>query len=337
MKIDAAMFGSDLSQSGRDALGFEERGFDGVMSFEGQHDPFVPLILAAQTTQRVELMTAIAIAFARNPMVTAVMASDLQLVSHGRFILGLGSQIRPHIERRFSERWPEKPATRMREYVSAVRAIWHTWETGERLSFKGEFYNHTLMTPFFNPGPNPYGLPRIFLAAFGKGMIRATAEVADGWIVHPLHSPSFIREVAMPALEAGFANGDRKREDFEISCQVITMIGSKDEEIEKARNGARAQLAFYGSTPAYKIVLEHHGWEDLQPQLNRLSKEGRWSEMGSLITDEILDTVGVSGTPCEAGEKLRLRNASFAARTSMVLYNETDPEALDDVLAGLRG
>jgi len=334
MKLDGALLGSELTDAGRTARAYEDQGFDGVLSFEGTHDPFVPLVLAAAATERIELMTAIAIAFARNPMVCAYLANDLQLASRGRFILGLGSQIRPHIEKRFSETW-SRPNARMREFVRALRAIWGAWSQGTRLDFRGEFYRHTLMTPFFSPGPNPFGSPRVFLAGFGPGMIRVAGEVADGWIVHPLHSPDFVRAVALPALAEGLARSGRTSGAVEVSAQTIVMVGSNDEQIERARRKARAQIAFYGSTPAYKVFLDHHGWGDLQPELNRLSKEGRWPEMAERVSDEMLDVVGVSGTPAEVARRLVERNG-FAGRTSMVLYNEAEPEAVVDIVCAIR-
>jgi probable F420-dependent oxidoreductase len=330
MKIDAALLPTDLATTGQAAATLEAQGFDGLLSFEGAHDPFLPLAVAAERTERVELTTAIAIAFARNPMVCAYQANDLQLLSRGRFVLGLGTQIRPHVEKRFGQPW-SKPNARMREFVRALRAIWHAWETGERLAFRGEFYTHTLMTPFFSPGPNPHGFPRVALAGFGPAMIAVAGEVADGWIVHPLNSPRYVREVGLPALERGLARAGRRRGDVEISCQTITMIGSTDAEVAAARAKARGQIAFYGSTPAYRVMLEHHGWGDLQPELNRMSKEGRWLDMMALVTDEMLDAIGVSGRPAEAGRRLRERNA-WAARTSLVLYNETEPDAVVDLV-----
>jgi len=333
MKIDAALT-ADPGTIGAAARVLEAQGFDGLQSFEGAHDPFVPLALAAQHTTRVELTTAIAIAFARNPMVCAYIANDLQLVAQGRFILGLGTQIRPHIERRFGERW-SKPNARMREFVRALRAIWRAWETGERLDVRGEFYTHTLMTPFFSPGPNPHGPPRVVLAGFGPAMVAVAGEVADGWITHPLNSPSYVRAVALPALERGFARANRARARFEICCQTIVMIGQTDQEVARAREKAKGQIAFYGSTPAYRVMLDHHGWGELQPELNRMSKQGQWFDMMRLITDDMLDVIGVSGTPAAAGRALRQRN-SFAQRTSLVLYNETDSDAVVDVVRGFK-
>lgn len=335
MKIDSAMLQAGLDEVPSLAASLEEKGYDGILSFEGQHDPFLPLALAATTTEKVELITGIAIAFARNPMVVAYMANDLQLISGGRFTLGLGSQIRPHIEKRFSETW-SRPNARMREFIEAVRAIWRTWNEGEPLRFRGEFYTHTLMAPFFNPGPNPHGTPKIALAGFGPGMIRIAGEVADSWLVHPLHTPSYVREVAMPALEEGAAKAQRDAQEVEISAQVITMVGRTDEEIERARQGARMQMSFYSSTPAYKVMLDHHGWGDIQPELNRMSKEGRWAEMADKVSDEMVDAIGICGTPSEVGKRLRERN-SFAQRTTMILYNETDPEAAADILRDLHG
>ncbi|MDG2306962.1 MAG: TIGR03617 family F420-dependent LLM class oxidoreductase [Candidatus Binatia bacterium] len=335
MKIDSALLDAPFDDIAATSGKLEKMGYDGILSFEGQHDPFLPLALAATGTERAQLITGIAIAFARNPMVVACMANDLQLISKGRFTLGLGSQIKPHIEKRFSETW-SKPNARMREFIEAVRAIWRTWNEGERLEFRGEFYTHTLMAPFFNPGPNPHGMPEIALAGFGPGMIRVAGEVADQWLVHPLHTPDYAKKVALPALDEGAEKTGRTRSDIEVSVQVITMVGSNDEEIERARQGARMQMSFYGSTPAYKVMLDHHGWGDLQPKLNRMTKEGKWGDMPALITDEMVDAIGVSGKPSEVGHKLRERN-DFAQRTTMILYNETDPEAVADIVRDLHG
>lgn len=328
-KLDAALM--ELERAGDAARVVEAQGFDGLISFEGNHDPFIPLALAAAQTERLELMTGVAIAFARNPMLCAYVANDLQLVSRGRFVLGLGTQIRPHIEKRFSQVW-SKPNGRMREFVHAIRAIWRAWETGERLAHRGEFYTHTLMTPFFSPGPNPHGWPKIALAGFGPAMIRVVGEVADRWIVHPLNSFGYVRERALPALANGAARASRSSALIEISCQTIAMIGSNDAEVAAAREKAKGQIAFYGSTPAYRVFLDHHGWGGLQPELNRLSKEGRWLEMITLVTDDMLDTIGVSGRPAEVGRRLRARNGAWAHRTTPVLYNETEPDAVVDLV-----
>ncbi|MGH7287347.1 MAG: TIGR03617 family F420-dependent LLM class oxidoreductase, partial [Myxococcota bacterium] len=278
------------------------------------------------------LGTAIAVAFARNPMTTAYLAQDLQALSRGRFILGLGTQIRPHIEKRFSQ--PRtKPVERMREFVLALRAIFRVWSEGGRLEFRGEFYTHTLMTPMFSPRIS-YGNPPIFLAGVGERMVEMVGEVADGFFVHPFHSRAFLDAETLPALVRGLERGGRKRADFTISCQTIVALGSNDAEIERARQKARGQISFYGSTPAYKRVLEHHGHPALQPELNRLSKQGGWAEMMGRIDDRLFDALAVSGTPAQVAARLRERNA-FADRTTLMLYNETEPEAVVDVVREL--
>ena len=334
MPIEGTLMAVDLAETGPAAKRLEADGFDGLVAFEGPHDPFLTLAVAAEHTTRLTLTTAVAIAFARNPMICAYLANDLQLVSRGRFVLGLGTQIRAHVERRFGQPW-SKPNARMREFVQALRAIWRSWATGERLDFRGTFYTHTLMTPFFSPGPNSYGSPPVALAGFGPAMIAVAGEVADGWLVHPLHSPDYVRAVGLPALERGLVRGGRTRRDVAITAQTITMIGTTDAEIANARAKAKAQIAFYGSTPAYRVMLEHHGWGALHPELHRLSKAGGWAEMMALVTDDVVDTVGVSGRPAEAGRALRARNA-WADRTTLVLYNETEPDAIADLVAAFR-
>jgi probable F420-dependent oxidoreductase len=345
MKIDGALIGSDWTRAGEQAALLEAQGFAGAWSFEGQHDPFVPLVLAAERTETIELGTAIAVAFARNPMTTAYLAQDLQTLAKGRFILGLGTQIRPHIEKRFSQPW-SKPVERMREFVGALRAIFRAWADGSRLDFRGEFYTHTLMTPMFSP-PLPFGSPPVFLAGFGPRMVEMVGEVADGFLVHPFHSRPFLEAETLPALSRGLGRAGREpdarggrepdaRGAFTISCQTIVALGSNDAEIERARHKARGQISFYGSTPAYKGVLEHHGREELQPELNRLSKQGKWLDMIGLIDDALFDQIAVSGTPAEVAAKLRARNG-FADRTTLMLYNETLPEAVVDVVRELAG
>lgn len=333
LKLDATLMMAGTTGAAAAAKQFEDQGFDGVLSFEGPHDPFIPLALAAASTKRVELTTGIAIAFARNPMICAQLANDLQLVSEGRFILGLGTQIRPHIERRFSQTWSH-PNRRMHEFVRAIRAIWDCWNGGAPLDFRGEFYTHTLMTPIFMPGANPHGLPPIYLAAFGPGMVTVAGEVADGWIVHPLHTRSYVLEQALPALRKGLAKAERGEDSCKISAQVITMVGENDEQIAKARDNARAQLAFYSSTPAYKVVLDHNGWGDIQPKLNRLTKEGKWLDMLAYITDDMLDGIGVSGTPAQVAAEL-VNRYDFADRLTLVLYNEASPDAVTDIVTGV--
>jgi probable F420-dependent oxidoreductase len=332
MKIDGALIGADWTRSGEEAALLEMQGFAGAWSFEGQHDPFIPLVLAAERTESIELGTAIAVAFARNPMTTAYLAQDVHALSKGRFILGLGTQIKPHIEKRFSQPW-SKPVDRMREFVLALRAIWASWAERTRLEFRGEFYTHTLMTPMFVP-PLRFGSPPIFLAGVGPRMVEMVGEVADGFFVHPFHSPGFLEADTLPALHRGQAKGGRDASRFTISCQTIVAVGSNDAEIETARQKARGQISFYGSTPAYKGVLDHHGRPELQPELNRLSKQGKWGEMMGCIDDALFDEIAVSGTPSQVAARLRARNA-FADRTTLMLYNETQPEAVVDIVREL--
>lgn len=313
----------------------EEFGFDGAFTFEGPHDPFFPLLLAAPQTEKIELQTAIAIAFARTPMLLANIGYDLQMYSRGRFILGLGSQIRPHIEKRFSMPW-SKPAARMRELVQAVRAIWADWGGREKLDFRGEFYTHTLMTPVFNPGPNPFGDPRIFVAGVGPRMTEVAGEVADGFFVHPFNTPESVRDTTLPALERGLAASGRKREDFEISFQLMVVSGHDDQTLEAADQQVRGQIAFYGSTPAYRGVLESCGYGALQPELNRLTKQGRWPDMMGLIDDELLESVAICGAPNELAAKIRERCGGIADRVSPVAAYAPDPEPWADVVRELK-
>ena len=335
MKIDGGLITNDLGGVAALARELEEIGYDGALSAEIAHDPFFPVLLGAQATERLELGTGIAVAFARNPMIMAGIAYDLQQFSEGRFILGLGSQIKPHIEKRFSMPW-SRPAARMREFILAMRAIWATWNDGERLNFRGDIYRHTLMTPFFNPGPNPYGSPKVFLAAVGKLMTEVAGETCDGIILHGFTTERYVREVTLPALERGFARGGRRREDFEISGPMFIVTGSTEEELETARTGTKQQIAFYGSTPAYRGVLELHGWGDLQTELNALSKQGEWEKMGELIDDEILETFAVVAEPEQVPEMMLARYGDVLDRLSFYAPYRSDPERWSAILASLR-
>jgi probable F420-dependent oxidoreductase len=329
---------ADMAAAAETAASLEAAGYDGVWSAETSHDPFFPLLLAAEHTSHLELGTGIAVAFARNPMTLANIGYDLQLYSKGRFMLGLGSQIKPHITKRFSMPWSH-PAPRMRELILAMRAIWDCWNSGTgRLSFEGEFYRHTLMTPFFDPGPNPYGSPRVFLAAVGELMTEVAGEVADGMLVHAFSTPSYLQDVTVPALERGFAaaGGDKSMASFELSLPSFVVTGSTDEEMAAAARGVREQIAFYGSTPAYRGVLEHHGWGDLQPELNRLSKQGGWKEMGELITDDVLSTFAVVGPPGDVPRLLLERWGSHVNRISFYAPYRMDPEAWQGMIAELK-
>jgi probable F420-dependent oxidoreductase len=335
MKIDAPLLATDLARVAPEAVETERLGYDGAFTFEGAHDPFFPLLLAAEHTERIDLATAIAIAFPRSPMQLANVAHDLQVFSKGRFILGLGSQIKPHIEKRFSATW-SRPVARMRELVLAVRAIWRCFNDGEKLDFRGEFYRHTLMTPFFNPGPSPYGPPRVFVAGVGHAMTRVAGEVADGIFVHPLNSPEFLRATTLPALAEGFARTGRSRPGLEIACQALVVTGFSDEETEQAETMTKMQLAFYASTPQYRCVLEAHGWGELQVELNALSKQGRWMEMSERIDERMLDAFTVRCAPREVPARLHARYGDLVDRVAILCHSQphlSHPDAWADVIA----
>jgi probable F420-dependent oxidoreductase len=313
----------------------EDLGYDGVWTAETAHDPFLPLVLAAEHTERIKLGTGIAVAFARNPMNLAVLANDLQTMSKGRFMLGLGSQIKPHIEKRFSMPWSH-PAPRMREMVLAMRAIWASWSDGSRLAFRGEFYRHTLMTPMFDPGPNPYGNPTVFLAAVGQRMTEVAGEVADGLLAHAFTTERYLREVTEPALERGLALAGKVRGDVEISFPGLVVTGSNEAEWEKATQAVKSQLAFYGSTPAYRPVLDLHGWGDLQPELNTLSKRGAWSEMADLIDDEMLTTFAIVSELDELPGKVLERYGDVVDRFNFYAPYRLETEQWRALLAGFK-
>ncbi len=319
MKVDGGI-GWELDKVAAQAQELEEMGYSGILSAETSHDPFFPLLVAAQNTSRVDLMTSIAVAFARSPMTLANIGHDLNAASQGRFILGLGSQIRPHITKRFSMPW-SSPAARMRELILAMRAIWANWHSGEDLAFTGKFYTHTLMTPFFTPTNNEHGAPRVFLAAVGPMMTEVAGEVADGIIIHAFTTEKYLRETTMPALERGFAKSGRKREDFEITYPVFVVTGKTEEEMQETMKATRQQIAFYGSTPAYKPVLESIGVGELQGELNAMSKQGRWVEMGGLIDDSMLDAFAVVGEPGQLAGQILGRYGDIVDRTSAAYAN----------------
>jgi len=293
LKIDVQLSDSVLDAANR-ARALEGTGVDGVFSFENSHDVFFPLVAAASVGS-LDLMTNVAMAFPRSPMHLAHAAYDLQLFSEGRFRLGLGSQVRAHVEKRYGARWGS-PVAHMRECVQATKAILRSWQDGTRLEFRGDYTTHTLMTPAFNPGPNPFGVPRVLVGALGPRMNSMAAEVADGVLVMPFNSDRHMRERTWPAIDDGLRTAGRTRADVEVNAEVIVGVGRNDEELEAAR-GVKYVLAFYGSTPAYRAVLDLHGWGDLQGELNALSKRGEWGVMKDLITDEMVAALAVHGTP----------------------------------------
>jgi probable F420-dependent oxidoreductase len=333
MLIDGGI-GADLHAAAAGARKAEEAGYDAIWTAETGHDPLLPLAIAAEHTERVGLGTGIIVAFGRSPMTLANSAWDLNAFSGGRFLLGLGSQIKPHIEKRYSMPWSH-PAPRMREFILAMRAIWDCWQNGTPLDFRGEFYTHTLMTPFFNPGPNEFGAPRVFLAAVGEGMTKVAAEVADGLLVHGFTTEKYLREVTVPAVDAVLGAHGRSRAEFQLSYPAFVVTGDGAEEVEAAETGTRRQIAFYASTPAYRPVLECHGWGDLQPELNTLSKRGAWEEMGRLISDEVLDAFAVRGTPEEVPAELHRRFGDVIDRISLYMPYK-DQGVAPRILSGLR-
>jgi len=337
MKIDAGLMNTaDLSKVPENAKKLEEQGYDGLITAEMSGDPFFPLLLAAEHTERIELMTSIAVAFSRNPMIVANVSNDLQAISGGRFILGLGSQIKPHIEKRFSMPWSH-PAARMREFVLAMRAIWDCWYEGEKLAFRGDYYSHTLMTPMFTPTNNPHGAPRVVLAAVGPKMTEVAGEVADGMIVHAFSTERYLRDVTLPAIEAGLEKSGRKRSDLEICYPTFVVTGNDEREWEQARLGVTRQLGFYGSTPAYRGVLDAHGWGDLQTELNVLSKRGEWETMGERITDEILEEFAIVAEPAKVAGAVKARYGGIVDRVvcSVPFANEADRAAYMEELRAI--
>jgi len=304
MKINAGLI-NELETIPQRVREIEAMGYDAVFSAEINNDPFFPLLLAAEHSERVNLTTAITVAFARNPMTLATRAHDLNQYSGGRFSLGLGSQIEPHITRRFSMPW-SKPAARMREFVLALRAIWDCWSNGTPLDFRGEFYRHTLMTPMFVPARLEHPAPPVKIAGVGPRMTEVAGEVADGLIAHGFTTARYLREVTLPAVERGLARAGRARAAFDVSAPIMVVAGMDEEAFVASREAVKMQLAFYGSTPAYAPVLELHGWCDLQPELNRLSKRGEWQTMGGLIDDEVLSALALV---CEKPEQIAARFA----------------------------
>jgi probable F420-dependent oxidoreductase len=335
MRVDAPLALASLAEAGAEARRLEALGYDGTFTFDGPHDPFFPLVQAAVATEHLELFTGVAIAFARSPMLLAQIGHDLQQLSKGRFRLGLGSQVRAHIERRFSQPWSQ-PAARMREYVQALRAIWSSWNDGARLDFRGAFYTHTLMPPLLAPAPCPFGAPPVWVAGVGPRMTEAAGEVADGFLVHPFHTPAFLAAVTAPALERGLAKAGRSRRELTVGVQVLVVSGRDAAELERARFAVRAQIAFYASTPAYRGVLDSCDRGALHPELHALSRRGDWKAMAGLVDDALLEAVAVCAPPAALADRIGARCAGFADRVSLVAPWQSDAAAFADVVRALR-
>jgi probable F420-dependent oxidoreductase len=335
VKFDTMLSG--LREAPAHARRLEDLGVDGAFTFEGPHDVFTPLILAAGATETLELATNVAIAFPRNPVQLAHQAYDLQLLSEGRFTLGLGSQIRAQVEKRYGASF-DRPVARMREMVGALRAIFATWETGEPLDYRGEFWSHTLMPPLFNPGPHPYGTPAIALGGLGPQMLRLAAEVGDAVFVMPFNTATHFVQRSLPAIEEGLARGARDRSSISVAGEVIVCCGRTEEELEVARSAGRWLVAFYASTPAYRPVLEAEGWEALQPELNGLSKSGRWDEMPGLIDDGMLAALAAVGSPKQVASDVAGRFGGQVDRVSFYtpyfISEQTLGEVMDEMTSG---
>ena len=313
MRIETAGYQGSIAEAIAQATEAQEAGYDTWWATETKSDVFLSAAAAASQAGEIRVGTGIAVALARNPMLVAVQANDIQAFSGGRFSLGLGAQVKPHVERRFSMEY-SSPAARMREFVLAVRAIWKAWEESSPLDFQGDFYTHTLMTPMFDPGPNPHGNPPVQMAAVGPLMTEAAGEVADGVAVHGFCTERYLREVQLPAIERGRKKAGKGLEGFEINSPGFVVAGDTEEEIAGGVALVKAQLGFYGSTPAYRPVLELEGWGELGEELTRLSKSDGWGAMPELIDDEVLAAFTVIGTPEEAGAELRERYGDVATR-----------------------
>jgi probable F420-dependent oxidoreductase len=320
VKLDAALGteGKYLKGVDRTARAAEELGFAGLWTSETKHDAFLPLAIAANSTERLDLGTSVAIAFSRSPMETAQTAWDLQELSEGRFILGLGTQVKAHVTRRFSMPW-DRPAARLREYILALRAIWDSFQTEGPLSFEGEFYSHTLMSPFFNPGPIEHpGIP-VSIAGVNTRLARLAGELCDGFHVHPFHSPEYLRQTVKPAIAEGAARADRDPGQVELTTTVFVVQAENERDATEQREAVRSQLSFYASTPTYRTVLEAHGWQEVGERLGVLAREKKWREMPALVTDEMLSAFAVEAAPGEVGPALEERYEGLIDRAALYL------------------
>jgi probable F420-dependent oxidoreductase len=314
--LDVAMRDYNLQTVPEYARRVEAIGYGGLWTSETQHDPFLPLAVAATATSSIKLGTSIAVAFPRSPMVIAYTAWDIQKASAGRFILGLGSQVKAHNERRFSVKF-ESPGRKLCEVVLALRAIWECWQQGTPLRFRGEFYNFDLMTPFFAPGPIAHPRIPVFIAGVNRYMCRTAGEICDGLHVHPFHTPKYLREYVHPAVEEGLRASARSPKDFAYASSVFVVVGDTESEREENAEAVRQQIAFYASTRTYEPVLAAHGWQAISSKLHQKSLEGDWKGMARLITDEMLDTIAVSGTYENIGRKLLERYTGLLDRISL--------------------
>ena len=323
MQIDALGYPSDPLDAAQTAASADRAGFDRFWIPETRSDPTLAVALAAQPAPRIGLATGIAVAFARNPMSLATAANDLQLITAGRFTLGIGSQVAAHITRRYNMPWSH-PAARMRDFIAAIRAIWASWDTGERLNYQGEYYSNTLMPPFFNPGPNPHGNPAIFLAAVGPHMVRVAGEVADGLLCHTFTTERFLRETTLPALEDGRARSGRTPEEVQVSVAPMVTIAGADGPDPADLREIRRQISFYGATPGYRAVLDLHGLGGLADELATMARAQRWDDMPDAIEDSVLDLFAIVGTPDQVFTEIATRYGQLAQRVCLNLTTATN-------------
>jgi probable F420-dependent oxidoreductase len=327
MKIDVGLgVEGGIHGIGETARAAEELGFDGLWTSETKHDSFLPLAIATPNTRTMRLGNSVAIAFSRSPMVTAQLAWDLQSLSGGRFILGLGTQVRAHVERRFSMPF-EKPAARLADYIRALRTIWAAFQGDGRLDYRGEFYQHTLLSPFFNPGPIQEPEIPVYIAGVNMRLARLAGELCDGFHVHPFHSPAYVRDTVKPAIAEGAEKEGRDPEAVELATSAFVISGT-DSEVKEQREAVRQQVSFYASTPTYRTVLEAHGWEEVGDRLSGLAREKRWEEMPQEITDEMVSAFAVEAAPDELGHALRERYEGLIHRVS--LYTTFEPGRNED-------
>jgi probable F420-dependent oxidoreductase len=315
MKIDGPFY-AQLGDAAAEARRLADIGYDGVYTLEGSWDPFYPLVMAAEHAPELDIATGIAVAFPRNPMHLAYQAWDLQKFSNGKFLLGIGSQVKAHIEKRFGVEF-SPPAARMREYIQALKAIFDCWQNGADMAFDGKYFRHTLMTPMFNPGPLDCGPPPVMLGALGPKMTEVAGEVADGLIVHPFNNMPFLSDHALPAVQRGLDKSGRRREHFILQINAIVITGETEEARAIATESVKGLLGFYASTPAYRPPMDAVGYGDLQPELNRLSKEGRWQELGSYIGQDFLEAFATIGEPQEIAGMLRDKYGAHADRLAI--------------------
>lgn len=318
MKVSISLGDAPLRDVPRLAKLYENLGFDVLVFHETKHDPFLAMALAAEHTQRVALRSGVAIAFPRSPMTTAYTAWDLQQLSGGRLELGLGSQVRGHILKRYSTAWLP-PAPRMREYVRSMRAVWDTWQTGAPLKFRGDYYSFSLMTPFFNPGPIEHPRIPVYISAVNTNMLRLAREMCEGLLLHPITTPRYVREVVLPELKAGSKRGGRSLEGFELAASGLLVVGETEEELEKQKEAVRLRIAFYASTPRYQRVMSVHGWQDVGEKLHKMSLKGLWKEMAKEVTDEMLEEFAVVATYDQLADKVMGRFGEYATTVDLSL------------------